>query len=95
MNTKNSENQANFPAELNLYTSPSERITDDDDKRSSDHNSKSDFVLSDFTSSSDTPRDMAEYIFWTGDEISVTNAIKDFVNQELVRNQNLKIEFAE
>ena len=32
----------------------------------------------------DTPKDMAEYIFWTQDEKSVTTAIKDFVAQGLV-----------
>lgn len=57
--------------------------TADDAKRSL-NNDKSDFVLSDFTFSNDTPHDMAEYIFWTGDENSVINAIKDFVNQGLV-----------
>ena len=41
-------------------------------------------LISEFTSSRDTPRDMAEYIFWTGDEKSVTSAIKDFVEQGLV-----------
>lgn len=55
----------------------------EEEKRSSEN--KSEFVLSDFTSSSDTPRDMAEYIFWTGDEGSVTSAIKDFIDQGLVR----------
>lgn len=89
-NTKSSDNPTNFPAEVNLHA-PQLKLAEDE-KRSSD--SKSDFVLSDFTSSSDTPRDMAEYIFWTGDETSVTNAIKDFVNQGLVRNQNLYIQIA-
>lgn len=35
----------------------------------------------------DTPRDMAEYIFWTGEENDVTSAIKDFVTQGLVRKK--------
>ena len=63
----------------------------EDEKRSSDN--KSDFMLSDFTSSSDTPRDMAEYIFWTGDEGSVTTAIKDFVDQGLVRHYDIFLNF--
>ncbi|EFX74242.1 hypothetical protein DAPPUDRAFT_252076 [Daphnia pulex] len=79
---KNSEimNPTDFPGQVNRHASRLK--TADEEKRSPD--SKSDFVLSDFTSSSDTPRDMAEYIFWTGDETSVTNAIKDFINQGLI-----------
>ncbi|XP_046639907.1 uncharacterized protein LOC124321033 [Daphnia pulicaria] len=79
---KNSEimNPTDFPGQVNRHAS--QLKTADEEKRSPD--SKSDFVLSDFTSSSDTPRDMAEYIFWTGDETSVTNAIKDFINQGLI-----------
>ncbi|XP_059351174.1 uncharacterized protein LOC130687478 isoform X2 [Daphnia carinata] len=57
--------------------------TADDAKRSL-NNDKSDFVLNDFTFSNDTPHDMAEYIFWTGDENSVINAVRDFVNQGLI-----------
>ncbi|KAI9557268.1 hypothetical protein GHT06_017091 [Daphnia sinensis] len=64
----------------NYHASPP---TADDTKRSL-NDDKSDFVLSDFTFSNDTPHDMAEYIFWTGDENSVINAIKDFVNQGLI-----------
>jgi hypothetical protein len=83
LSNKNSEimNPTDFPGQVNRHAS--QLKTADEEKRSPD--SKSDFVLSDFTSSSDTPRDMAEYIFWTGDETSVTNAIKDFINQGLVR----------
>lgn len=75
-------NPTDLPVQVNRHASQLKKA--DEEKRSPD-NSKSDFVLSDFTSSSDTPRDMAEYIFWTGDETSVTNAIKDFINQGLVR----------
>lgn len=60
-----------------------QQTNEEAEKRSTEN--KSEFVLSDFTSSTDTPRDMAEYIFWTGDETSVTSAIKDFVDQGLVR----------
>lgn len=70
------------PNNANHLVSESDKAAEDE-KRSSDN--KSDFALSDFTSSSDTPRDMAEYIFWTGDEGSVTTAIKDFVDQGLVK----------
>lgn len=63
--------------------------TADDKKRSLDN--KSDSVVNDFTFNSDTPHDMAEYIFWTGDENSVINAISDFVNQGLVRKKKREI----
>lgn len=41
-------------------------------------------LINEITSNRDTPRDMAEYIFWTGDERGVTAAIKDFVDQGLM-----------
>ncbi|XP_065581691.1 uncharacterized protein LOC136041065 [Artemia franciscana] len=45
-------------------------------------------------SAEDTSRDMAEYIFWTGDEISVTQAIKDFIKQGML-SPNEAISFLE
>lgn len=81
LNNKNLQKTvANISDVANNDASPP---TADDAKRSL-NNDKSDFVLSDFTFSNDTPHDMAEYIFWTGDENSVINAIKDFVNQGLI-----------
>jgi len=41
-------------------------------------------LINEITSNRDTPRDMAEYIFWTGDEHGVTVAVKDFVDQGLM-----------
>lgn len=32
-----------------------------------------------------SPLDMAEYVFWTGDERGVTTAIEDFLQEGLVR----------
>ena len=52
-----------------------------DDKRG--HPEKGE-LINEITTNRDTPRDMAEYIFWTGDEHGVTSAIKDFIDQGLV-----------
>lgn len=86
LDTKIESTLSTTEATHDAHSLPLEKQTNDDEKRSSDI--KSDFILSDFTSSSDTPRDMAEYIFWTGDETSVSAAIKDFVDQGLVRNES-------
>lgn len=48
-----------------------------------------DSAPTDMFTSRDTPRDMAEYIFWTGDDNGVSSAIKDFVLQGLVSFQCL------
>jgi len=36
-----------------------------------------------------TPKDIAEYIFWTGDEKGVAMALKDFLQEGLVINHSL------
>lgn len=41
-----------------------------------------------------SPLDMAEYVFWTGDERGVTTAIEDFLQEGLVstkRNSKSKV----
>ncbi|XP_018335113.1 uncharacterized protein LOC108744005 [Agrilus planipennis] len=35
-----------------------------------------------------TPFDMAEYIFWTGDEKGVTSAVEEFINERLISRQD-------
>lgn len=67
-------------AKINSTAAKTANKEDKDEKRSTD---KGD-LINEFTTSRDTPRDMAEYIFWTGDEKGVTTAIKEFVDQGLV-----------
>jgi len=62
---------------------PVKPLESDETKRSQ-HQELSSSASNDVFSSRDTPRDMAEYIFWTGDENGVISAIKEFVGQGLV-----------
>ena len=40
-----------------------------------------------------TPQDIAEYIFWTGDESRVAEALNDFLQNELVSKQSAYFRF--
>lgn len=61
-------------------------LESEETKRSQHHELPSS-SSNDVFSSRDTPRDMAEYIFWTGDENGVISAIKDFVDQGLISEE--------
>jgi len=64
----------------NVKTEPKSNNKDDEKRAHPEKNE----LINEITSNRDTPRDMAEYIFWTGDEHGVTSAIKDFVEQGLM-----------
>ena len=63
------------------------KINGEDNKRSQD------LFTNDLIYARDTPRDMAEYIFWTGDEQDVTATINDFVTQGLVSTHILETQY--
>lgn len=42
-----------------------------------------------------SPLDMAEYVFWTGDEKGVTTAIEEFLQEGMVSKQTKPFEFSQ
>lgn len=40
-----------------------------------------------------SPLDMAEYVFWTGDEHGVTAAVEEFLQEGMVRNYIIELGF--
>jgi len=74
----------------NVKTEPKSNNKDDEKRAHPEKNE----LINEITSNRDTPRDMAEYIFWTGDEHGVTSAIKDFVEQGLVNYQHSLYSFS-
>ena len=77
--------RAKQPAKEVAAVAAVEPVAKDDGKRAG-QTQKADSMLGEFSSSKDTPRDMAEYIFWTGDEQGVTGAVMEFITQGLVCN---------